>query len=121
MQDVLSRLAQDPSIGTALVQLVVSQSAGQEAAAAALALLTKSNSTAAACSSIPQCQPALLCLLKHLNPATRLAACICLQNICSAADADDNTHGSQSEVRQRSNNTCDPAADTLHLIPLVPC
>ena len=101
------------------MQLVVSQSAGREAAAAALALLTKSSSTAAACSSIPQCQPALLCLLKHPAPATRLAACICLQNICSAADADDNSHGSQSEVRQHSSKTYNLAADNARLIPLV--
>lgn len=103
------------------MQLVISQSAGREAAAAALALLTKSSSTAAACSSIPQSQPALLCLLKHPNPATRLASCICLQNICSAVGADDSSHGSQREVKQRSNNTFDPAADTQRLIPLVLC
>lgn len=99
MQDVVSRLAEDPGIGRALMQLVILQSAGSEAAATALALLTsKSSSMAAACTSIPQCQPALLCLLKHSTPATRLAACICLRNICSAVDADDSNHGSKSEV-----------------------
>lgn len=112
MQDVVSRLARDPSIGTALMQLVISQSAGREAAVAALALLTNSSSMAAACSSSSQCQPALLCLLKHPTPATRLAACICLQNLCSAADADDSNPSSQSEVRQHSSNASSPAADT---------
>lgn len=102
MQEVVSRLAQDPCIGTALMQLIVPQRAGREAAAAALALLTsKSSSMAAACTRMPQCQPALVCLLKHPTPATRLAACICLQNICSAVDADDSSHGS-SEVIQCS-------------------
>ena len=117
MQDVVLRLAEDPNIGTALMQLVVSHSAGREAAAAALALITNSSSTAAACSSIPQCQPALLDLLKHPTPATRLAACICLQNICSAMDADDDSHGSQIEVRQCSTITFSPDADTSSLLP----
>ena len=117
MQDVVLRLAQDANIGTALMQLVVSHSAGREAAAAALALITKSSSTAAACSSIPQCQPALLDLLKHPTPATRLAACICLQNICSAMDADDDSHGSRFEVRQRSTVAYSPDAHTSTLFP----
>ena len=93
------------------MQLVILQSAGNEAAATALALLTsKSSSMAAACTSIPQCQPALLCLLKHSTPATRLAACICLRNICSAVDADDSNHGSKSEVKLQSTSTTGSAA-----------
>ena len=105
VQDVVSRLAQDPCIGAALMQLIISQRAGREAAAAALAMLTsKSSSMAAAGTRVPQCQPALVCLLKHPTPATRLAACICLQNICSVADADDRGCGS-SEVRRCSIDT----------------
>lgn len=81
------------------MQLIISQRAGRDAAVAALALLTsKSSSMATACTHVAQCRPALISLLKHPAPATRLAACICLQNICSVADADESSEGS-SEVR----------------------
>lgn len=105
MQDVVSRLAQDPCIGTSLMQLIISERAGREAAAAALALLTsRSSSMATACTHVPQCQSALMGLLKHPAPATRLAACICLQNICSVADADESSDGNS----EASIDTNDP-------------
>ena len=95
------------------MQLVTSQSAGREAAAAALALLTsKSSSMAAACSRIPQWQQALLSLLKHPTPATRLAVCICLLNISADIAADDVTQGSRTEV----NN---PNSGHMFLLPLL--
>ncbi|KAL3133285.1 hypothetical protein ABBQ38_007165 [Trebouxia sp. C0009 RCD-2024] len=97
--DVVSRLAQDPCIGTSLMQLIISERAGREAAAAALALLTsRSSSMATACTHVPQCQSALMGLLKHPAPATRLAACICLQNICSVADADESSDGNSESA-----------------------
>ena len=89
LQDVLSRLSQEASIVPGLMQLLSpKQSAGKEAAVSALALLTgHTPEMAEQCSLHPEWQQWLLCLLKHDQPATRLAACVCLQNICSVQAA----------------------------------
>jgi len=81
------------------MQLVLSHSAGREAAVSALALLTSSsNSMAAQCTADPQWQHGLLLLLKHQTPATRLAACICLQNICAELVTDGKVDAAVVEV-----------------------
>lgn len=79
--------------------LAPQQSAGKEAAALALALLTTySANMAHQCSSHPQWQHWLLSLLKHEQPSMRLAACICLQNICSAQAQGTSTPDNTTEV-----------------------
>ena len=99
MQEVLARLAQDPSVAASLMQLLLSQSSGQEAAVTALGLLTSSSiSMAAQCSAHPQWQHSLLSLLKHSKPAARLAACVCLRNICLTPDIQDKVGATTVEV-----------------------
>lgn len=106
LQDVLSRLSREPSIIPGLLQLLSpQQTAGKEAAVSSLALLTgHSADMARQCSLHSQWQAWLLCLLKHEQPATRLAACVCLQNICSqqASSLDSNS----TEVRRYLSLVC---------------
>ena len=99
MQDVLSRLSQEASIVPHLMQLLSpQQAAGKERAVSALALLTSHSSDVAfQCSLHADWQYWLLCLLKHEQPATRLAACVCLQNLCMVQAASPESHS--TEVR----------------------
>ncbi|DBA97488.1 TPA: hypothetical protein ACH3X1_015194 [Trebouxia sp. C0004] len=101
--EVLARLAQEPNVASALMQLLLSQNGGQEAAVTALALLTSSSvSMAAQCTVHPHWQHSLLSLLKHSKPAGRLAACVCLRNICLTPDIQDKIGATTVETLHRA-------------------
>ncbi|DBA77394.1 TPA: hypothetical protein ACH3X2_000908 [Trebouxia sp. C0005] len=101
--EVLARLAQDPNVASALMQLLLSQNGGQEAAVTALSRLTSSSiSMAAQCTAHPHWQHSLLSLLKHSKPAARLAACVCLRNICLTPDIQDKVGATTVETVHRA-------------------